>query len=59
MKNGVRISDTLYLNCLCAEHLEDSTCEVYLRNSQQWEKLDIQLRVQLTKLSAYLTATET
>lgn len=42
-ENTTKISETLYLTCLCGKHPEDSDCEVYLRNRGTWKEPDLQL----------------
>jgi hypothetical protein len=37
-KNSVELPGGLVLNCLCAEHKKDSTCEVYLRQEGKWKE---------------------
>lgn len=35
-ENTAKVTDELYISCLCGKHAEDSQCEVYLRNNGKW-----------------------
>ena len=35
-ENSVKVTDKLYLSCLCGKHSPNSDCEVYLRNQGKW-----------------------